>query len=274
MPLARLGTCSWSLGPDDPADLVRLIHATGLDAIQVGLSPVVTDLAGWATLIPRLIEADITLLSGMMAPIGEDYSTLQTIAETGGVRPDGTWSSNVAMARSIAVMAENAGIGMITLHAGFIPVEAGDPVRAAMIERLQTLADIFAAEGLCLALETGQESAELLLGVLEAIDRPRVGINFDPANVVLYGSGDPIEAMELLAPHIVQVHLKDALASAREGRWGTETPLGQGDVDWDAFFRLARSLPREVDAIIEREGGDNRVGEIRAGVDFVRTHLA
>jgi sugar phosphate isomerase/epimerase len=273
MPLARLGTCSWSLGPDNPADLVRLIHATGLDAVQLGLSPVVTDLAGWATLVPRLIEADITLLSGMMAPIGEDYSTLETIAKTGGIRPDGTWSANEAMARSIAVIAENGGIGMITMHAGFIPEDAADPERAVMIGRLQTLADIFAGEGLCLALETGQESAEVLLGVLAEVDRERVGVNFDPANMVLYGAGDPIEAMEMLSPHIVQVHLKDALASAREGRWGTETPLGQGDVDWNAFFQLARDLPREVDAIIEREGGDNPVGEIRAGVDFVRTHL-
>jgi sugar phosphate isomerase/epimerase len=273
MPLARLGTCSWSLRPDNPADLVRLIHATGLDAIQVGLSPIVTAPAGWATLIPRLIEADITLLSGMMAPVGEDYSTLETIAETGGIRPDGTWPSNEAMARTIAVMAENAGIGMMTMHAGFLPEDPSDPVRAAMVERLRTLADIFAAEGLCLALETGQESATVLLDVLTEIDRDRVGINFDPANMVLYGSGDPIEAMETLAPHIFQVHLKDAMPPAREGRWGSQTPLGQGAVDWEAFFRIAASLPREVDAIIEREGGDNPVGEIRLAVDFVRTHL-
>ena len=273
MPLASLGTTSWSLAPDNPADLVNLAHATGLNALQLGLSPIVTDRAKWATTVPRLIEANITLLSGMMAPIGEDYSTLESIAETGGVRRDGTWPANEEMARSMAVLAENAGIGMITLHAGFIPEDDSNPERGVMIERLQKIADIFAREGLCLALETGQESAEALLGILVAIDRPRVGVNFDPANMVLYGSGDPIEAMEMLSEHIVQVHLKDALEPAREGRWGRETPLGKGDVDWDRFFQLAKELPREVDAIIEREGGDNRVGEIREAVDFVRTHL-
>ncbi|MBT5658314.1 MAG: sugar phosphate isomerase/epimerase [Phycisphaerae bacterium] len=273
MPLASLGTTSWSLAPDNPADLVNLVHATGLNALQLGLSPIVTDRAKWATTVPRLIEANITLLSGMMAPIGEDYSTLESIAETGGVRRDGTWPANEEMARSMAVLAENAGIGMITLHAGFIPEDDSNPERGVMIERLQKIADIFAREGLCLALETGQESAEALLGILVAIDRPRVGVNFDPANMVLYGSGDPIEAMEILSEHIVQVHLKDALEPVREGRWGRETPLGKGDVDWDRFFQLAKELPREVDAIIEREGGDNRVGEIREAVDFVRTHL-
>ena len=274
MPLARLGTCSWSLSPDNPSDLVRLVHATGLDAVQVGLSPIVTDAARWATLIPRLIEADISLLSGMMAPIGEDYSSLASIAETGGIRPDGTWAANEAMARSLAVLAENAGIGMITLHGGFFPERRDDPERTTMISRIQTLADIFATEGLCLALETGQESAQCLLEVMEDVDRPRLGVNFDPANMVLYGSGDPIEAMELLAPHIVQVHLKDAVPPAREGRWGNEKPLGSGIVDWDAFFKVAASLPREVDAIIERESGDNPVGEIRAAVDFVRAKIA
>jgi L-ribulose-5-phosphate 3-epimerase len=273
MPLASLGTTSWSLAPDNPADLVNLVHATGLNALQLGLSPIVTDRAKWATAVPRLIEANITLLSGMMAPIGEDYSTLESIAETGGVRRDGTWPANEEMARSMAVLAENAGIGMITLHAGFIPEDDSNPERGVMIGRLQKIADIFACEGLCLALETGQESAEALLGILVAIDRPRVGVNFDPANMVLYGSGDPIEAMEILSEHIVQVHLKDALEPVREGRWGRETPLGKGDVDWDRFFQLAKELPREVDAIIEREGGDNRVGEIREAVDFVRTHL-
>jgi sugar phosphate isomerase/epimerase len=273
MPLARLGTTSWSLAPDNPADLVNLAHATGLDAIQLGLSPIVTDRAKWATTVPRLIEANITLLSGMMAPIGEDYSTLESIAKTGGVQLDGTWPANEEMAKSIAVMAENAGIGMITLHAGFIPEDESDAQRGVMIGRLQKIADIFAGEGLCLALETGQESAQAVLDILVAIDRPRVGVNFDPANMVLYGSGDPIQAMEMLSEHIVQVHLKDALEPAREGRWGRETPLGKGDVNWDRFFQLAKELPREVDAIIEREGGDNRVGEIRAGVDFVRTHL-
>jgi sugar phosphate isomerase/epimerase len=273
MPLASLGTTSWSLAPDNPADLVNLVHATGLNALQLGLSPIVTDRAKWATTVPRLIEANITLLSGMMAPIGEDYSTLESIAETGGVRRDGTWPANEEMARSMAVLAENAGIGMITLHAGFIPEDDSNPERGVMIERLQKIADIFACEGLCLALETGQESAEALLSILVAIDRPRVGVNFDPANMVLYGSGDPIEAMEMLSEHIVQVHLKDALEPVREGRWGRETPLGKGDVDWDRFFQLAKELPREVDAIIEREGGDNRVGEIREAVDFVRTHL-
>ncbi|MDP7070414.1 MAG: sugar phosphate isomerase/epimerase family protein [Phycisphaerales bacterium] len=273
MALARLGTTSWSLKPRDPADLVRLLHATGLDAVQIGLSPVVSDLQAWGETVPRLIEGGITILSGMMQPVEEDYSTIARIRDTGGIRRDATWPANEAMARAMAVLAENAGIGLVTMHAGFIPEDAGDPLRAIMAARLRTLNDIFEAEGVRLALETGQESATALLEALDEVDRPNLGVNFDPANMLLYGSGDPIEAMERLAPRIVSLHLKDALASGDSEAWGTETPLGAGQVDWDAFFAIARDLPNEVDAIIEREGGDRRVEEIRLAVDFVRAHF-
>jgi sugar phosphate isomerase/epimerase len=273
MALARLGTTSWSLKPQNPADLVRLIHETGLDAVQVGLSPVVSDRAAWSGTVPRLIEAGITILSGMLQPVEEDYSTIANIRETGGIRRDATWLANEAMARVMAVLAENAGIGLVTMHAGFIPEGADDPLRSVMAERIRALHDIFEAEGVRLALETGQESAAALLEALDEIDRPNLGINFDPANMLLYGSGDPIDAMERLAPKIVSLHLKDARASGTPEVWGTETPLGQGEVDWDAFFSIARDLPNEVDAIIEREGGERRVEDIRAAVDFVRVHF-
>ncbi|MCH2141564.1 MAG: sugar phosphate isomerase/epimerase [Phycisphaerales bacterium] len=273
MPLSRLGTTSWSLQPADPADLVRLIHDTGLDAVQLGLSPVVTDRAVWAQTVPRLLESNITLLSGMMMPVAEDYTTLESIRQTGGVRPNETWPANEAMARAMAVLASNAGISMVTMHAGCIPESAEDPEHATMLSRLRLLADVFYREGVHLAFETGQESAASLLDVLAALDHPGVGINFDPANMLLYGSGDPIEAMRLLSPYIMGLHLKDAVPSSVPGTWGTEMPLGQGAVDWDSFFALAHELPHSVDAVIEREGGDQRVEQIRMGVDFVRTHF-
>jgi len=273
MPLARLGTTSWSLRPTSPEDLVQRVHETGLDAVQLGLSPVVSDRATWGQAVPRLIEDGIAILSGMLQPVGEDYSTIERIRETGGIRQEGTWKANEAMARAMAVLAENAGIGIVTMHAGFIPESAADPERTVMIDRLRVLVDVFAHEGVRLALETGQESAETLAEALEEIDRPALGVNFDPANMLLYGAGDPIAAMELLAPRIIALHLKDAVASPTPGAWGTETPLGQGDVDWDAFFSIARSLSHEVDAVIEREGGERRIEEIRDAVDFVRAHF-
>ena len=88
MPLNDLGVCSWSLQPDSPADLVSRIQETGLGRVQLALSPVVSDRERWGQVLGVLSEADLSVTSGMMAPVGEDYSTLETIARTGGIRPD------------------------------------------------------------------------------------------------------------------------------------------------------------------------------------------
>lgn len=274
MPLVRLGTTSWSLQPKDPQDLVRRVELAGLTGTQLALSPVVTQRDVWADTIPILLDAGISVLGGMMQPVGEDYTSIESIARTGGVRPDHTWSANEAMARAMAVLAHRAHIDIITMHAGFIPSDVNDPERSVMLNRIKLLVKIFADQGVRLALETGQESASALSQVLEEIDHPMLGINFDPANMLLYGSGDPMEAMALLAPSILSVHMKDAVASGQSGVWGKEMPLGEGDVDWNAFHALAASLPQEMDAVIEREGGDQRIEDIVGAAHLVKGHIA
>ncbi len=125
-----------------------------------------------------------------------------------------------------------------------------------------------------MALETGQESAETLVGVLTQLDRPDVGVNFDPANMILYGMGDPVNAIGRLARFVRQVHVKDALPATVPGRWGEEIPAGRGAVDWDAFFEIANAIDPPVDFVIEREAGDEREEDIRAARELIETHIA
>ena len=94
-------------------------------------------------------------------------------------------------------------------------------------------------------------------------------MNFDPANMILYGMGDPIEAIRLLAPRVVQVHAKDALPTETPGTWGLETPLGQGAVDWAEFMPEVLGIAPAVDVVIEREGGDDRSGDIEIARRFL-----
>ncbi|MGD0044716.1 MAG: TIM barrel protein, partial [Isosphaeraceae bacterium] len=114
-----------------------------------------------------------------------------------------------------------------------------------------------------LGLETGQETAAVLLGLLEKLDRPNVGVNFDPANMLLYDKGNPIEALRLLGPWVRQVHIKDALRTRVPGTWGQEVPAGTGEVDWRAFFATLEAIGFQGDCVIEREAGDQRVKDIR-----------
>ena len=264
MPIDRIGLCSWSLQTGKPRLLVDAINATGLDAVQLAMTPMVQEPESWLGSVEQLEDAGIKVLSGMMAPVGEDYSSLQSIARTGGIRPDATWPGNEEMAQSIAGLAADHGIGLVTLHAGFMPESLDDPERPVIMERLRRLVDIHAEVGVSVALETGQETASTLLDVLADVGRDTLGVNFDPANMILYGMGDPIEALRALETHILQLHIKDAIATEVPGTWGREVPVGSGDVDWPAFLEIVENLPRRVHAVIEREAGEDRVKEIQA----------
>jgi sugar phosphate isomerase/epimerase len=249
------------------------VRAAGLDAVQLALDPLRT--GEWPEDDTRtaLADAGIAIRSGMMGTEGEDYSTLDTIRVTGGVRPDATWERNLAAAGENARLARRLGLDLVTLHAGFLPEEAGDPERATLLDRLRAVVDAFAAEEVAVAFETGQETAGTLLGVLRELERPTAGVNFDPANMLLYGMGDPVDALSQLAPFVRQIHVKDARRTATPGTWGTEVPVGTGEVDWDAFFEVTVLRGIDGDLMIEREAGDDRVADIRTARELVEREL-
>lgn len=272
-PSHRIGVCSWSLRPDSPAELVAALRRLGIDGVQLALSPMVHEARMWREAVATLREAGIDILSGMMAMAGEDYSTLQSIARTGGVRPDATWDANQRHARAVAALASHERIRLITFHAGFIPHDRGDAERHKIIERLRLVADVFADVGVALALETGQETAATLSRALDDLNCDNVGVNFDPANMILYGIGDPVESLRALAPRVRQIHVKDALPSERAGAWGSEVVAGTGAVKWREFFDIALRIQPAVNFVIEREAGPDRERDIAAARDLIRRYF-
>ena len=140
---------------------------------------------------------------------------------------------------------------------------------------VRRVCDHAAARGQTFALETGQEPAAVLLRFLEDVARPNLRINFDPANMILYGTGDPIAALRALAPHVASVHCKDAdwPPADRPGAWGTERPLGEGQVDIARFVATLRELGFRGSLNVERETEDQsgRLRDIRRGVALLRS---
>ncbi len=260
----RLGVCSWSLQPTSPADLVSKVTQTGLSNVQLALDPI--RLGDWdvQTTLKTFDESGLAIVSGMMTTRGEDYTTLESIRDSGGVRPDEHWESNKRNAIENAVIAQRLGVSLVTLHAGFLPHHPRDPERRKIMSRLRAIIDIFDSHNINVAFETGQETAEVLLDVLTQLNRPNAGVNFDPANMVLYGMGDPVTALSLLAPYVQQIHIKDAIATTCSGTWGTEVPVGKGDVAWEKFFEVIKAREIECDFMIEREAGSDRIEEIIA----------
>jgi L-ribulose-5-phosphate 3-epimerase len=269
-PAHRVGVCSWSLRPPSADDLAKRVGALGLSAVQLALDPIRRNDAGWGEIetLNALRSHGLSVLSGMMGMAGEDYSTLESIRRTGGVRPQATWGENLRAAQANARLARRLGIGLVTFHAGFIPHDSG-PERRAMIERLRMMIDHFDDCGVRVAFETGQESADTLLEALGELNRPHAGVNFDPANMILYGMGDPVAALKRLASRVVQLHIKDAVPTRQAGEWGDEVPAGRGAVCWAELFDAVRSCGLAADLVIEREAGEGRDADIAAARDLL-----
>jgi sugar phosphate isomerase/epimerase len=205
----------------------------------------------------------------MFGTIGEDYSTLETIKRTGGVLPDATWEANWRNIQAVAELAARLGLKLVTFHAGFLPHEESDPAFAKLLDRIERIAARFAQHGIALGFETGQETADTLAAFLRHLNRPGVGVNFDPANMLLYDKGDPIQALRTLGPWLKQCHIKDARRTRVPGTWGEEVATGTGEVDWPAFLATLDTLGYRGDLCIEREAGEQRVADIRTA----RLHL-
>jgi sugar phosphate isomerase/epimerase len=265
----RLAVCSWSLLPISPDDLIQKLRATGISRVQLELDPLRDSPKVWGDTEKLFRESGITVASGMVRCIGEDYSTFESIRLTGGIAPDATWEQNLRNISAAAVIAKKMGLKLVTFHAGFLPPDESHPTFKKMLERLDIVADIFMVQNIMLGLETGQETAHELAGLLHRLNHPNIGVNFDPANMILYDKGDPVKALHVLAPWIRQVHIKDAKRTKVPFTWGEEVPVGSGEVDWRGFFSTFKHVIFNVNLVIEREYGNNRVTDIRKAREVV-----
>jgi L-ribulose-5-phosphate 3-epimerase len=260
--LKRLAVCSWSLQPQSAEQLGERLETTGLRRVQLALDPLHLEPAAWRATADLFAARKIEIVSGMFGTIGEDYTTLETIKRTGGLVPDEHWDQNWRNIQAVATLAQAFQLKLVTFHAGFLPHEESDPNFLKLKDRVARVADLFATHRINLGFETGQETAETLATFLTKLNRPNVGVNFDPANMILYGKGDPIEALRVLAPWLQQCHIKDATHTTQPGTWGAEVPAGTGDVNWPAFFATLKELGYAGNLCIEREAGTQRVTDI------------
>ena len=156
--------------------------------------------------------------------------------------------------KEIADFARLLGVDAVGLHIGFVPHDDADLLHRQIVAVARELCDHCKSNGQNLHLETGQESADSLLDFLAEVDRDNLFVNFDPANMILYGCGEPIEALRKVGRYVRSVHCKDAKWAARPGQeWGAEVPLGEGDVGIENFLRTLKDLGYAGPLTIERE---------------------
>jgi len=211
-------------------------------------------------------------ISGTMIGFpGEDYATPQAIKATGGFGDPATRKERLEIFKRAVDMTAELELQILTSHAGFIPLP-GDPERGGLLDCLYEAAEYAESKEVIFAMETGQETADLLRRTLDELGMDSLKVNFDPANMILYNMGDPIRAVEILAPDIVHVHVKDAVPPVGEGLWGEEVPLGEGDVGMAAFLEALSEIEYDGPLIVEREVGNQaeRVEDIRSGIGLLR----
>ena len=269
-----IGVCEWSLKPASTDELLAALDELGLSHVQLTMATLLdAPEADRAAKLAALSDAGIEITGGMVGFADENYASIASIRRTGGFVSPQLWPDRRERATAAARVAAEAGITLITAHAGFIP-PSGDPLYGRVVENLAALAAEYQTLGVELALETGQEKATDLLQFLNDLNAPNVGVNFDPANMILYGAGDPGEAVAVLGRHIIHVHIKDATVSPQPGiEWGVEMPFGKGDVDIHKLLRALNDAEYEGPLVIEREAGADRIADAGEAIEVLEAHL-
>ncbi len=239
---------------DDPNTSFEKAKSIGVDNVQMGCpSDQYFTPEAQEKLKQAISASGIMITTVFCGFVGESYADIPTVKRTVGYVPADSRTERIEKTKRISDFAKNLGVYQIAAHAGFIPENHSDPLYPVMVKTMQEIADYVVGNGQIFALETGQETAPALLSFLTDVNRGNVKVNFDPANMILYGSGEPIEALELLKDFIVSVHCKDGKWPTEDNQLGVETPLGDGDVGMDRFVNKLKEIGYHGPLTIERE---------------------
>ena len=206
--------------------------------------------------LAKCADANVTITCVFGGFEGESYANIATTARTVGLVPEETRAARMLEMKEISDFAKLLGVDAVGLHIGFVPEDTNSESYKDLIETTRELLDHVKTNGQNVHLETGQETADHLLHFIDDVARDNLYINFDPANMILYGTGEPIEALKKVGKHVRSVHCKDGTwaAEGRRGQdWGCEVALGDGDVGMENYLRTLNEIGYEGPLTIERE---------------------
>jgi L-ribulose-5-phosphate 3-epimerase len=269
----EIGVMFWADKP--PREKLRDIKSFGVNCGQLGLAGD-TDISAataqaWKS---ALAEGKLELITVFTAYNGESYADIPTVQKTVGFIPPATRAEREARTLAASDFAAAVGVPSLATHVGFVPHDRNHADYVAVRDMVRRVCDRCAKNKQTFALETGQEPAATLKQFLADVDRPNLRINFDPANMILYGTGDPIEALEVVKSQVVSVHCKDGdwPDKTKPGALGVEQPLGKGAVGMARFVNKLKEIGYKGALTIEREvHGDQQRLDILAAVALLRS---
>jgi len=233
---------------------------------QLGLSPdeLTDDNAEAIAQLTKKYNIRITAMVGHMS--GPAEYTFTGGPATLGIVPPAFRAIRLHELKAWARFAKKLGVGDVCTHMGFIPENPSDGLYADFIASLRHLMQYYGTLGIRLNMETGQETPTTLLRVISDIKSDYLGINFDPANFLMYGKANPIDALRMLAPYVYGVHAKDGEYPTCGAALGRERPLGEGMVNMTMFINTLFEVGYKGALTIEREiSGEQQKADIQAG---------
>lgn len=272
----EVGLMFWTggeLGVDaPPAEIAASVRSLSVTCGQLGVhGDAVLDGAAASAWRAALDENGLEIVTAFASFRGESYASIPICTRTVGFVPPETRREREARILEVSDFARLLSIPGVAVHIGCLPADPADPEYGAVLALVRRVCDRCLANGQTFALETGQEPAEELLAFLRAVDRPNIGVNFDPANMILYGSGEPIEALHALKDFVLTVHCKDGTWPESPGEWGRETPLGEGAVGMERYVQALREIGYRGPLTIEREiVGDAQRKDVSRAIDLLR----
>ncbi len=266
-------------GRTDPREALEAVHSLGLRMVQISKLPNRYYTPEGAREFRRLLRQTALDASAVVVVFdGESYKDQDAVRASVGFLPAGTREARIAYTRKCIDFAAAVGVKIVTFHVGYIPSDAGDPAYKAILSAVTELAAYAHQRGVTISLETGQETGEELLRFIDQIKSARVGVNFDIANLVLYGRDDPPRALRTLLSRVTSVHVKDGLPPANPHLLGEEVRLGDGKAQVKECLRILQEAnfrgPLVIENYVAVEKGTNPLDELRTARDFVRRALA
>ena len=251
---------NWSVGVFTSIDAglgvdLDVAHELGIPTIQIHAPHAGNRTQATADeILQRLAKYEIKVTAVFGGFDGESYADIPTVEQTVGLVPAETQAARLAEMKEISDFAKMLGCPVIALHLGFVTHDTESAEYQQIVSVTKELCDYAANNGQSLHLETGQETAEGLVKFIGDTGSSNLFVNFDPANMILYGTGEPIEALKMIGNRVRSVHFKDAKWAAAPGKeWGEEMPLGDGEVGIENYMTTLKEIGYDGPLTIERE---------------------
>jgi len=179
------------------------------------------------------------------------------------------------LSKEVSDFVKEMGVNYIATHIGFIPDDENDPVYKSFIPVMKELLVHCKRNNQIFCFETGQELPSTLKRTIIDLGMENVGINLDPANLILYGKANPLDAIEIFGKYVKGMHAKDGLWPNRNEVLGIEVPLGEGMVNFPVLLRRLKKMGYNRPVTIEREiSGEKQKEDIKKAIEYLSPYLS